>query len=95
MRALLATQGDGTFDNVTATAGVGDLNNARAAVFGDFDNDGDFDIYVSCRGAPNQLYVAQGGGIFEDQAESAGVDQSAYCQGVAAADYDADGDIDL
>ena len=88
-------QGDGTFVNVTATAGVGDLNNARAAIFGDFDSDGDFDIYVSCRDAPNQLYVYQGNGVFEEVGGSAGVNQSAYGQGVAAADYDADGDIDL
>ena len=81
--------------NVTASAGVGDLNNGRAAIFGDFDNDGDFDLYVSCRDAPNQLYVSHGDGVFEEVGASAGVNQTAYGQGVAAADYDGDGDMDL
>ena len=88
-------QGGGTFVDVTTTAGVGDLSNARAAIFGDFDSDGRVDVYVSCRDAPNQLFVSIGGGEFEEVAHRAGVDMSAYCQGVAAADYDADGDMDL
>lgn len=92
---LFQNQNDGTFLDVTSSAGVGDLNNARAAIFGDFDSDGDFDIYVSCRDASNQLYVSHGDGVFEEIAASAGVDQSAYGQGVAAGDYDGDGDLDL
>ena len=88
-------QGDGTFINVTAASGVGDLNNGRAAVFADFNNDGNVDIYVSCRDSPNQLFVARNDGSFHEIGALAGVNQSAYGQGVAAADYDADGDADL
>ena len=74
---------------------MGDLNNGRAAVFADTNDDGHLDIYVSCRDSPNQLFVARRDGSFEEIGALAGVNQSAYGQGVAAADYDTDGDVDL
>jgi len=72
---------------------------------GDFDNDGDLDLYVGneCRlefpkndgNFPSQLFINQGDGTFIDQAMSAGVTNDRYAKSVSAGDYDNDGDLDI
>ena len=70
----------------------------------DYDGDGDLDIYcvqggsVNPAGANppgNKLYRNLGDGAFEDVTDAAGVGDNGYGNGVACADYDADGDVDL
>jgi enediyne biosynthesis protein E4 len=61
----------------------------------DFDNDGDIDVYVVKRGAPNILYVNDGNGYFSDQAETAGVAVNDQCNGAFWADLDNDANLDL
>jgi hypothetical protein len=89
------------FDDVTDKAGVGELQDAAGTVFGDYDNDGDMDLYVtncaSAEGAPlpNVLYKNDGKGIFEDVTDEAGVDGEDYSLGAAFGDLDNDGYLDL
>jgi len=61
---------------------------------GDYDNDGDLDIYLANCGSPNKLFRNEGGGIFVDATSSPLDDPDCGC-GVAWADYDNDGDLDL
>ncbi|NIL99954.1 MAG: hypothetical protein GTO30_09955 [Acidobacteria bacterium] len=74
-----------------------------AALF-DMDGDGDLDVYLVQSGSliraadeqpSNRLYRNRGDGHFEDVTEGSGADDRGYGMGVAAADYDLDGDVDL
>ena len=69
-------------------------------VAADFNGDGFVDFYVANDGAANQLWLNQGGAHFRDQGLLAGVAVNGSglpeaSMGIAAADYDHDGDIDL
>jgi VCBS repeat protein/ASPIC/UnbV protein len=92
---LLQNLGDGSFRDVTAAAGVENLRFAKGVAWGDYDDDGDADLYVSNIG-PNRLYRNEGDGTFVDVAESAGV---LAPEGPSFAswffDWDNDGDLDL
>ena len=65
---LLKNNGDGTFTNVSSQAGILPLINGRAIAWGDYDNDGDLDLFIS-RGTENgsvkqTLYRNNGDGTF-------------------------------
>ena len=64
------------------------------AVFVDYDNDGDEDLYVTNDG-PNRLYQNDGTGLFVDVAATAGVDDDRAATSASWADYDNDGLLDL
>ena len=77
--ALYHNNGDGTFTDVTQSAGVADtaLYFGFQAVFEDFDNDGLPDLFVGNDSNPNYLYKNKGGGRFEEVGIAAGVALSA------------------
>ncbi|MBI2504103.1 MAG: VCBS repeat-containing protein [Candidatus Latescibacteria bacterium] len=66
--ALFLNQRDGTFVDITQSAGVGNLGKGHGATFADFDQDGDLDLYAGLGGHfdgdvwPNSLYRNEGGG---------------------------------
>jgi len=91
---LMRNRGDGTFEDVTVTAGVGDTGYGIGVCAGDFDNDGHSDLYVTNLG-PNALYRNRGDGTFENVTEAAGVAGDAYSVGATFLDYDLDGFLDL
>ena len=91
---LYRNNGDGTFTDVTEEAGVGDRGYGMGCVFGDYDNDGDLDLYVTNYGQ-NVLYRNNGDGTFTDVAEKAGVGDTRWGTGAVFGDYDNDGDLDL
>jgi hypothetical protein len=92
---------DGSFKDATGKAGVGELDDVQGAVSGDYDNDGDMDIYVTnfadAAGAPlpNALFRNDGKGVFEDVTQEAGVGGEDYSLGAAFGDLDNDGYLDL
>ncbi len=92
--ALYRNRGDGTFEDVTAQAGVADQSWGCGVCAGDYDNDGRVDLYVTCFG-PNRLYRNRGDGSFEQVAERAGVADPGWSAGSAFFDADGDGDLDL
>jgi hypothetical protein len=92
--ALYRNRGDGTFEDVTARAGVADESWGCGVCAGDYDNDGRLDLYVTNFG-PNRLYRNRGDGTFEQVAERAGVAHSSWSTGAAFFDADGDGDLDL
>ena len=91
---LYRNNGDGTFTDVTEQAGVGDTGYGAGCAVGDYDNDGDLDLYVTNFRA-NVLYRNNGDGTFTDVTQHAGVGESQWSLGCAFADYDNDGFVDL
>lgn len=92
---LFENRGDGTFREVTTAAGVANLRFAKGAAWGDFDADGDPDLYVSNLLEPNRLYRNQGDGRFVDVAEELGVSAPVHSFATWFWDYDNDGNLDL
>ena len=92
--ALYRNNGDGTFTDITKTAGVGHHGYGMGCVFADYDGDGNIDLYVTNYGA-NVLYHNNGDGIFRDVTETAGVSCDLWSTGAAFADVDGDSDLDL
>ena len=70
---LYRNNGDGTFTNVAAEAGVDVTSYIKAAVWGDIDNDGDPDLYLSSWDSPNRLFRNDGDWTFTDITDRAGV----------------------
>ena len=96
---LYRNNGDGTFTDVTHTAGVADPQSSFCAAWADYDNDGYIDLYIANGvigdGAANVLYRNNGDGTFTNTAETAGVANTGNSLGTAWGDYDKDGYIDL
>ena len=93
--SLLRNNCDGTFTDVTESAGLAEPIASQTAVWTDIDNDGFLDLFVGNEQGPSRLYHNKGDGTFEDIAPSAGVDRVAFTKGVVSADYDNDGFMDL
>jgi hypothetical protein len=92
---LWVNDGAGHFVDEAATRGADNGGAAGAsAVFADFDNDGDQDLYVVNYG-PNRLYRNAGDGRFTDVAPTAGVADANEGASASWADYDGDGWLDL
>lgn len=94
--ALYRNQGDGTFVDVTKTAGVelGDRV-CVGATFADYDNDGDQDLYVTSTRGGNVLFRNEGNGTFTNFTIDAGLELVAHSQTAAFFDADNDGYLDL
>lgn len=98
---LYRNNGDGTFTDVTRKAGLAVLPAYGLGVmWGDYDNDGDADLYVANDSMASFLFQNQGGGTFREVGVAAGVAYSEDGQaqagmGVAMADYDHDGLFDF
>jgi hypothetical protein len=92
--ALYRNRGDGTFEDVTAKAGLlVDLYGIGAAA-GDYDNDGHVDLFLNGLG-PDHLFHNRGDGTFEDVTQAAGVSDPAFGSSATWLDYDRDGRLDL
>jgi hypothetical protein len=93
--ALYHNNHDGTFTDVTDTAGVGYPCWAMGAVVGDYNNDGWPDLLVTCFGGV-VLYRNNGNGTFTDVTKQVGLSsESGWATGAAFGDYDGDGWPDL
>jgi hypothetical protein len=94
---LYRNLGGGRFENVTDRAGPLALADrvCVGAVFADYDNDGDQDLYITSTRGGNVLFENQGGGRYVDVTQRAGVGLIAHSQTPAFFDYDGDGYLDL
>lgn len=86
---------DGTFTDVTATAGLAVSMFGLGVAIGDYDNDGHDDIFVSALGQ-SRLFHNNGNGTFTDGTKAAGLlGPSEFSTSAAWVDYDRDGKLDL
>jgi hypothetical protein len=96
---LYRNQGDGTFVDIAADVGITGTLGTAGAAFGDVDDDGDQDLYVTTLGALQHLLFIQEDGLFTEQAMERGAAIPSEYQhagsSIAFADYDLDGDLDL
>jgi len=92
--ALYHNNHDGTFTDVTAQAGLDVEMYGMGCAIGDFDNDGNDDIYITALDH-NYLFRNLGNGKFKDVTAPAGVGSAGFSTGAAWLDYDNDGKLDL
>lgn len=85
---------DGTFEDITEKAGLQGLGYGFGAAVGDYDNDGNEDLYVTGYGG-NHLYHNNGNCRFTDVTAKAGVGGSGWSTSAAWVDLDNDGLLDL
>ncbi len=93
---LYRNRGDGTFEDITATSGLGILDNTACAIFADFNNNGHQDV-VLVRASGPLFFVNQGDGTFRQKSDAfpfANAPQGTFT-GAAVADYDRDGWLDI
>jgi hypothetical protein len=98
---LFVNNRDGTFSDWTAASGITGPHPAMMAAFGDIDNDGDLDLFVTNPGSfvtgmePQVLYLNNGDRTFTDISASAGINTSFGGCVVNFTDYDEDGLADI
>jgi hypothetical protein len=98
---LYRNRGDGTFENVTAAAGVGNPDGRAMGVAAcDIDDDGDDDLFVANDGMENYFFRNQGNGSFENVALATGTafgqnGEATSAMGPEFGDFDLDGLVDL
>jgi enediyne biosynthesis protein E4 len=100
--SLYRNNGDGTFTDVSAHAGIDKLRGSygMTVVAADFDEDGWPDIFVACDSTPSLLLINQRNGTFREDGLIRGVALSdngmeQAGMGVGVGDYDLDGHLDL
>jgi tetratricopeptide (TPR) repeat protein len=91
---LYRNLGNGKFEDVTEVSGLGDNRYSQGVAAGDFDNDGNPDLYLANLGV-NRLYHNNGDGTFTDIAPEAGVAKTQWTTSCLVADLSGDGLPDL
>ena len=93
--ALYRNEGGWRFTDVTEAAGIGDNGYHLGVCVGDYDNDGDLDIFLNNFG-PNILYRNNGNETFTDVTQNAGLAGDTHVgAGASFLDIEGDGDLDL
>ncbi|MCL5029615.1 MAG: FG-GAP-like repeat-containing protein [Bacteroidetes bacterium] len=94
---LLLNDGKGYFRDVSkeSNRGIGKNERTNAAIFGDVDNDGDLDLFITNEESTNRLYLNDGNGYFTEVTQSAGLTTTNGGTGAAFGDIDGDGKLDI
>jgi hypothetical protein len=93
---LFRNKGNGTFQDLAATAGVSFQTKASAPVFADYDGDGWLDLFVGgIEEAEPKLYRNLGNGTFQNVTATCGIVYTGNTFSSNFGDYDRDGDLDL
>jgi len=94
--ALYLNRGQLRFEDVTEAAGVGVPRSISVgAAFGDYDGDGDADLYVTTYRGGNHLFRNRSDGTFEDVTAGSGTEYDGHSNSAQWLDHDSDGDLDL
>jgi len=93
---MFRNNSDGTFQEQSEKMGLSCKNaNSRDAAFGDFDDDGDIDLFIANENSGNNLFSNQRQGFFKDITEESGLKSTGGSSAVAVGDYNNDGFLDL
>ncbi len=98
---LFRNNGDGTFTDVATAAGLNVLGFWMGIAVGDYDNDGDIDLFSTSTGTfagslfPHALFRNNGDGTYTEVSASAGIPNSEFGWGCTFADFDNNGGLDL
>jgi len=98
--SLIKNNGDGTFTDVTVSAGIYSEAPTQTAVWADFNLDGWLDLFIANESKPNEtspceLFISQKNGTFSNQTIAAGLNVSGFFKGVSCGDLNNDGYPDL
>lgn len=98
--SLIKNNGDGTFSDVTNSAGLYTLMPTQTASWGDFNNDGWIDLFIGNESSnagvyASELFVNQKNGTFKEQAALHNINIQFFAKGCAWGDIDNDGNLDL
>lgn len=86
--------GNGTFEEISNAIGLDIADHTSSALFADFDNDGDLDVFLGRTLLPS-LYLANEAGRFVDRSDRMDGQLPAFASSLSAADYDNDGLLDV
>ncbi len=92
---LLINRGEGRFELAPENNVLGIWRNSLQATWGDFDHDGDPDLFVANDWAPSNLFRNDGAAGFKDISEEAGITSYGFSMGASWGDYDNDGKEDV
>lgn len=92
---FLRNRGDGTFEDRTADFGLGFADSTTCALFADFDNDGDADLFLGRHRLPSLFALNEGGRFRLATPEEVGCELPPLVASAAAADFNGDGLLDL
>ena len=93
--ALLRNAGEGRFEPADGASALRSFRNTYQASWGDYDGDGDDDVYLAHDFAPNQLLRNDGALRFVDVTKATGTADIGFGMGASWGDYDRDGRLDL
>ena len=97
--SLLHQRADGTFEDVTFTAGLGAIHPTQTAAWSDFNRDGCLDLFVGNESGtglgwsshPSELFMNNCDGTFTEVSHKVGIDVDAFVKGVSWGDINNDG----
>ena len=92
---LFRNEGNMVFTDVSFESNIGVTMEARTAVTGDFDNDGDQDVFIGATVGESILFENTGDGTFQDITNLSGINISDQVRGSSWVDHDTDGFLDL
>jgi hypothetical protein len=92
---LFHNNGDGTFTDVSDAAGLSSIHPTIGSAWGDYNNDGYPDVFISCGVGRGQLFRNNGDGTFTEVSSEAGIDDIRFGSVAYWVDYDNDGWLDL
>lgn len=92
---LFRNNGDGTFTDISTNTNQGGFGFGQSITFGDIENDGDFDVYLSSGFGINTMWANDGSGFFTNVTQNSNTGFGGYSRGANFADFDNDGDVDL
>lgn len=92
---LYRSELDGSFTLSNDAANLQANSLVQGSAWGDFNSDGKLDLFIGSDDGLNQLYLNESYDLFRNVSSSAGIFKASHSYGVAASDFDQDGDLDL